>query len=526
VVRWYELLPATLTRRQEGSISNASNFVFNGAISPSMVGNEAVIQYNVGGSSQLPQIRASSRRSAMALGSMTGEVVLGTSAAAAQDFSGPKGTPPACRWGDYAGATPDPNPLSTHLVWGTNQLIGTAAGTNPRWTTRNFALLANADPASFTVSPNPAFTAKVINFDASGSTGPVTKYEWDLDGDGVFETDTGTVNHTSRTYTQPGAFGVQLRVTEAGTTDTTTRPLTIKSGTPTAAFTAPAVFNRGQAVSFDGSGSTDAEARGGIESYQWDFDGDGVTDQTTTGPVVTHAYTTLGTFNPRLVVSDADDHQLSPAAAQAVTVQNVAPTAQVTFAPAAPETGKAVSFSAAGATDPDGTIVNYRWDLNGDGVFETDTGTANHTSRTYSTAGTFPVAVRVQDNDGATATRGSSVRVVKSTLKLTLKFSRKPRLATLLNRGLAGSVKCTTPCTVRLTLRISRKVARQMKSPEVIGTVVVVLKSSAKTVHIRPTSGARKQLRSARSFAITVTGTATDSTRLSARRNTTVQVKR
>jgi hypothetical protein len=61
----------------------------------------------------------------------------------------------------------------------------------------------------------------------------------------------------------------------------------------------------------------------------------------------------------------------------------------------------------------------------------------------------------------------------------------------------------------------------------VIGKATIVVKSSgAKAVRIRLTSGARKQLRSARSFAITVTGTATDSTRLSARRNTTVQVKR
>src|SRR5207249_4315803 len=64
VDRWYELLPATVSKRQEGNISNATNFVFNGAISPTMAGNEAVIQYNVGGSAQVAQIRASSRRHA------------------------------------------------------------------------------------------------------------------------------------------------------------------------------------------------------------------------------------------------------------------------------------------------------------------------------------------------------------------------------------------------------------------------------------------------------------------------------
>jgi hypothetical protein len=66
-----------------------------------------------------------------------------------------------------------------------------------------------------------------------------------------------------------------------------------------------------------------------------------------------------------------------------------------------------------------------------------------------------------------------------------------------------------------------------MKTPAVIGKSTVVVKSSgSKTVRIQLTRGARKQLRSARSFAITVTGTATDSARHTASAKTTVQVKR
>src|SRR5207248_9496220 len=70
VDRWYELLPATTAKRQEGNVSDPNNFVFNGAISPTIAGNEAVIEYNVGGSSQLAQIKAQSRSSARDLGTM------------------------------------------------------------------------------------------------------------------------------------------------------------------------------------------------------------------------------------------------------------------------------------------------------------------------------------------------------------------------------------------------------------------------------------------------------------------------
>src|SRR5216684_9190196 len=110
VVRWYELLPASLTVRQQGTIQDASNFDFNGAISPSGTGNEAVINYNVGSAAQLVQIRAQSRTGSAALGTMSSETTLGTSAAIDQDFSCPSvdSTQTSCRWGDYAGASPDP----------------------------------------------------------------------------------------------------------------------------------------------------------------------------------------------------------------------------------------------------------------------------------------------------------------------------------------------------------------------------------------------------------------------------------
>lgn len=140
VVRWYELLPASLTVRQQGTIQDASNFEFNGAISPSGTGNEAVINYNVGSAGQLVQIRAQSRTSSAALGTMTGETTLGTSAAIDQDFSCPSvdSTQPSCRWGDYSGASPDPN--NNNVVWGSSQLNGPVNGSNAAWTTRNFAL--------------------------------------------------------------------------------------------------------------------------------------------------------------------------------------------------------------------------------------------------------------------------------------------------------------------------------------------------------------------------------------------------
>jgi hypothetical protein len=144
-VRWYEILPSTLSVRQQGTISNSANFAFNGAISPAMVGDEAAIDYNVSGNSQVPQARAQSRQGTNPLGQMSGEVTLASSDASLQEFTCVPPDGPPCRWGDYAAASPDP--AQANQVWGTTQLAGQPSGIlDPAWITQNFAVVAGPPP--------------------------------------------------------------------------------------------------------------------------------------------------------------------------------------------------------------------------------------------------------------------------------------------------------------------------------------------------------------------------------------------
>jgi hypothetical protein len=143
VVRWYELLPGSTTVRQQGSITDPSHFVFNGAISPTSSGDRAAINYNVGGSTLFAQLHAQSRDAGTPLGEMGLPVTLGASSVADQDFTCDPGAGDPCRWGDYAGASPDPSDPT--IVWGSNQLNGplTSVTSDPAWVTRNFALIAD-----------------------------------------------------------------------------------------------------------------------------------------------------------------------------------------------------------------------------------------------------------------------------------------------------------------------------------------------------------------------------------------------
>src|SRR4029077_16041220 len=67
----------------------------------------------------------------------------------------------------------------------------------------------------------------------------------------------------------------------------------------------------------------------------------------------------------------------------------------------------------ASASTDQGTITDYRWDLNGDGVYETDTGTNSKTTTSFSALGTHTVGVQVSDDSGLSATASTAVKVLE-----------------------------------------------------------------------------------------------------------------
>lgn len=88
--------------------------------------------------------------------------------------------------------------------------------------------------AKFTAAPNPAVAGQPVTFDAKGSSATnssIVKYEWDLNGNGMYgdpDDKTSTTPTTSQTYLTAQDLTVKLRVTDSrGATDVTTRPVRI-----------------------------------------------------------------------------------------------------------------------------------------------------------------------------------------------------------------------------------------------------------------------------------------------------------
>jgi PKD repeat protein len=276
--------------------------------------------------------------------------------------------------------------------------------------------ISNQLPAAvFSLSPGVVPTGQPVSFDASPSSdadGTIKKYEWDFDNNGSFEVDAGTTPTTTHSFPSAGILTVRLRVTDnRGGTNETTRTLAVTNRLPSASFTvAPGSPGAGTIVTFDGSASSDPD--GSIVSYMWDLDGNGSLEvDTGTQPTATKSYPATGSVTARLRVTDNDGGITDTTRTFTVSApQNQVPTAAFT-APAAVLAGEPVSFDGSASSDPDGSIAGYRWDLDGDGAFETDTGTVAVTSRSYSVAGTVTVRLRVTDNGGAVGEASHAVIV-------------------------------------------------------------------------------------------------------------------
>ncbi len=269
---------------------------------------------------------------------------------------------------------------------------------------------SNQSPnAAFAFSPSVPGVNAWVQFDATSSSdvdGTIANVAWNF-GDGT--TDIGSV--VWHRFPAAGTYIVTLTVTDNdGATDIMTQSILVggsANSAPSASFSLlPASPSIGEWVRFDGTGSSDSD--GSIASYQWSF-GDG--SAPVTGPIVYHQFTSAGVYSVSLTV--ADDDGASDTASQPVSIGTVQqpPVATFNFSPAAPAVGQSVAFDASSSFDPDGVIVSYRWDLDGNGVDDAFVPTVN---ATYNSPGVAMVRLTVIDNDGLSSTSTQAVVVSSS----------------------------------------------------------------------------------------------------------------
>ena len=165
----------------------------------------------------------------------------------------------------------------------------------------------------------------------------------------------------------------------------------------------------GQEVLFEDDDSSDPD--GSIVKREWDVDGDGDFDENVTGATFTRSYQVPGTKTVRLKVTDDDlaTDTRTRTFNVAAPPPNRLPVVQFSVTPPSPMVGEQVTLKSF-SYDPDGSIKELRWDLDGDGDFSEDVGGATAFT-TFLTAGPRIVRLRVTDNEGGVQTDTVEVTV-------------------------------------------------------------------------------------------------------------------
>jgi len=189
--------------------------------------------------------------------------------------------------------------------------------------------------------------------------------------------------------------GVQLTVPN----QPPTAALSVSSGstsiTSTATMIAPVT------ITASTTGSSDPD--GNVVSSTINF-GDG--SAAVSGPSASHTYNTAGTYTITATVTDNQGATASKSATIVVSGANQPPIAAIAATPGTAYAPATVSISAAGSSDPDGTIAGSVINF-GDGTSASGL-TASHK---YSSAGVYTLTATVTDNSGASSSASTSVTV-------------------------------------------------------------------------------------------------------------------
>lgn len=109
------------------------------------------------------------------------------------------------------------------------------------------------------------------------------------------------------------------------------------------------------------------------------------------GQSFSHTFATPGAFDYR----DRLNPQIAGGTVIVQAVDNAPPTASFRVASTRVAAGTAVTFDAGASADSDGEVVHHRWDFDGDGSYETDTGASPQYAKAFANATGAPRTVRV-----------------------------------------------------------------------------------------------------------------------------------
>lgn len=231
-----------------------------------------------------------------------------------------------------------------------------------------------------------------IEFDASGSLdadNDIVQYEWDFNGDEIVDKEGKKISYT---FENAGNYTVRLTVMDSEDQKSSINLLVTvnEPGVLAVIIANPEEGTAPLTVQFDGSSSS--AYQGNIVSYEWDF-GDG-SPKTITGAIVSHKYSSIGSYEAKLKVLTNNNESAS--VTKLIYVREIP--LKACFTPSrtnglAPLT---VAFDSKCST---GAVSTYQWQY-GDGD-ESDSKSPTHT---FEFPGSYTVVLEVTDSKNNVST--------------------------------------------------------------------------------------------------------------------------
>jgi hypothetical protein len=270
------------------------------------------------------------------------------------------------------------------------------------------SLTANRPPSASIISilPNPAVKGQAVAFkgEASDPDGAVVNRSWisSIDGNLSFEDDFQTSSLSVGTHTITFRSQDDRGDWSAPSIRTLEIRVPVPNQVPTAVIESisPSPAHEGETVTLTGAGMDDD---GTVTEYRWSSSVQGLLGS---GRVLKVLDLAPGVHIISLTVRDDKGAWSSEATRRLEVLEreelaqtNIPPQASLNVAPLLVRAGELVHLDASQSSDPDGTVVQYFFDL-GDGSQICWT-VSNAVDHVYSTPGQYVVRCRVRDDDSA-----------------------------------------------------------------------------------------------------------------------------